>query len=148
MRNKILLAGLLTCIAMLTGCASVPMASIERDAQAKSFATKTDKANIYLYRNESMGAAVKMDVAMDGTHIGQTAAKTYFALEVPPGKHVFLSKAENDSILEISTDAGKNYFIWQEVKMGLMYARNRLHLVDESTGKKGVSECKLIEVAK
>lgn len=147
MHKKLLLAGLLTCSAILTGCASVPMASIERDAQAKSFATKADKANIYLYRNESMGAAIKMDVAMDGKNLGQTAAKTYFALEVSPGKHALLSKAENDSILELSTDAGKNYFVWQEVKMGLMYARSQLQLVDETIGRNGVSECKLIEVA-
>lgn len=145
MYKNLILAGMLSLSAMLSGCASVPMASSERDAQAKSFVAKVDKANIYLYRNESMGAAIKMDVAMDGKNLGQTAAKTYLALEVLPGKHTFLSKAENDDILEISTDPGKNYFVWQEVKMGLMYARNKLRLVDEVTGKAGVAECKMIE---
>jgi hypothetical protein len=35
-------------------------------------------------------------------------------------------------------------YVWQEVKMGVMYARNKLTLVDEATGKAGVNECSLI----
>lgn len=31
--------------------------------------------------------------------------------------------------------------------MGLLYARTKLQLVDETTGRNGVSECKLIEIA-
>lgn len=147
MFKKSIFVVLLSITALLTGCASVPMASIELDTQAKTFATKADKANIYVYRNESIGAAVKMDIAMDGKTIGQTAAKTYIALQVPPGNHTLLSKAENDFMLELSTDPGKNYFVWQEVKMGLLYARTKLQLVDETTGRNGVSECKLIEIA-
>ena len=131
--------------ALMSGCASVPMASVERDAQTKTFSVKPDRANIYVYRNESMGGAVKMDVALNGKPIGQTAAKTYFALEVPPGKHTLVSKAENESVLDVTAEAGKNYFVWQEVKMGLLYARNKLLLVDEITGKAGVAESKLIE---
>lgn len=83
MFKKSIFVVLLSITALLTGCASVPMASIELDTQAKTFATKADKANIYVYRNESIGAAVKMDIAMDGKTIGQTAAKTYIALQVP-----------------------------------------------------------------
>lgn len=132
-------------ILLLTGCTSVPMASVEHDTQAKTFAVKQDKANIYLYRNESMGGAVKMDVLLDGKPVGQTAAKTYMKLEVTPGQHTLTSKAENDDVLNVNTEAGKNYFVWQEVKMGILYARSLLHLTDEQTGKAGVLDCKLIE---
>ena len=58
MFKKLLLVGLLAGSALITGCASVPMASVERDAQTKTFVVAPDKANIYVYRNESMGAAV------------------------------------------------------------------------------------------
>ena len=132
-------------ILLLTGCGSIPMASVEHDTQAKTFAVKPDKANIYLYRNESMGGAVRMDVLLDGKPVGKTAAKTYMKLEIAPGQHTLMSKAENDDVLNVSTEAGKNYFVWQEAKMGILYARSLLHLVDERTGKAGVEECKLIE---
>ena len=132
-------------VVLLSGCASVPMASIERDNQAKTFAVKPGLSNIYVYRNESMGAAVKMDVELDGKLIGQTVAKSYFALEVSPGKHTLISKAENDSALDVNAEAGTNNFVWQEVKMGLIIARNKLQIVDEATGKAGIAESKLIE---
>jgi hypothetical protein len=132
---------------LLAGCASVPTASDEVDRQAKTFAVAPGKSNIYLFRNESMGAAVKMDVALDGRPVGQTAAKTYMLFEVEPGKHTLVSKAENESILEVNAAAGANQFVWQEVKMGLLFARSSLQLVDDAVGKAGVAECKLVSTS-
>ncbi|HJW82013.1 MAG TPA: hypothetical protein VJ396_07195, partial [Acidiferrobacterales bacterium] len=74
-----------------------------------------------------------------------TAAKTFLLLEVSPGKHTLVSKTENDSTLELVTQPSKNYFVWQEVKMGAFAARSLLQLVDEATGKTGVAECTLAE---
>lgn len=139
----------LTCLVLLSiclmGCATVPMADKSLDTTAKTFAAKNDMAGIYIYRNESLGAAVKMDVDLDGNVLGQSAAKTFFYAEVKPGPHKISSKAENTDILEIEAIAGKLYYVWQEVKMGLLFARNKLHLVDETNGQKGVLECNLIE---
>ena len=47
--------------------------------------------------------------------------------------------------LTLDVEQGKQYFIWQEVKMGLLYARNLLQEVDESVGRAGVLECKMIQ---
>lgn len=127
----------------ISGCASVPMGDPKQDAALKAFNVAKDKAGIYVYRNESMGAAVKMDVSIDGKAIGQTAAKTYFYKEVTPGKHTISSTAENTDTLEVDAKPGTLTFIWQEVKMGLLYARNKLHLVSEEEGKKGVQETTL-----
>jgi uncharacterized protein YceK len=145
MRNRLALLVLLVVVSLLTGCASVPMASIEHDTQAKTFAVESDKANIYLFRNEFVGPAVKMDVVLDGKPVGQTVAKSYMKFELKPGQHTLISKAEKDDVLYVNVEAGKNYFVWQEVKFGIPYARSLLHLTDEQTGKAGVLECKLIE---
>lgn len=131
-------------VLLAAGCASVPMASETADAQAKAFTVSADKANLYIYRNESMGAAVKMPVLIDGQTVGDTAAKTYIFRQVTPGKHLVTSKTENDSNLEVHAIAGKNHYVWQEVKMGVMSARSKLHEVDEATGRAGVMESKLI----
>lgn len=145
MFKKLVIVTALVISAFATGCASVPMASPEKDSQAKSFVVKPDKSNIYIYRNESMGGAVKMPLVFDGQAVGDTASKTYLFLEANPGKHTIISKTENDSTLEVNAEPGKNYFVWQEVKMGFMSARSKLQLVDEATGKAGVAECKLAE---
>jgi hypothetical protein len=130
---------------LLTGCASVKMASPNDDAKAKTFATSPNQANLYIYRNEFMGAAIRMAVEIDGKEIGKTGPKSYFAVSVAPGKHTLISRSENDFNLDVVTEAGKNYYVWQEVKMGLLYARTKLQLVDEAQGQAGVKESQLID---
>ncbi len=148
MLRRVFVFGVIVAAVIASGCASVPMASSEMDTAAKSFAVKPGKANIYVFRNESMGAALRMTLVMDGKLVGSTAAKTYVLLEVDPGNHTLISKTENDSTLTVSTAAGRNYFVWQEVKMGAFSARSALQLVDEAKGKAGVAECKLIQAMK
>jgi len=47
--------------------------------------------------------------------------------------------------LEIETDINKNYYVWQEVKMGAFSGGSKLQLVEEAKGKAGVKECTLIK---
>lgn len=129
----------------LVGCASVPLGDAQKDASAKQFSSTPDKAGVYIYRNESFGAAIKMDVLVDNKQLGQTASKTFFYTEIEPGKHTVTSKSENTDTLEFEAAAGKLYYVWQEVKMGVVYARTKLHLVGDSEGQKGVLESKLAE---
>ena len=55
--------------------------------------------------------------------------------------------AENVSTLKLTTEPGKTYYVWQEVKMGAFMARSQLQQVDEATGRKGVLECKRAQSA-
>ncbi len=129
----------------LVGCASVSMGDAKQDAALKTFKAVPDKTALYIYRNETMGAAIKMGVSVDGVSIGQTAAKTYLYKEITPGKHTITSNAENDTAIEVDAQPGTILYIWQEVKMGLMSARSKLQVVDQATGQKGVRGTKLAE---
>jgi hypothetical protein len=129
---------------LFSGCATVPMASKEADATAKKFKEPTEgSAGVYIYRNEVMGAAIRMNLFVDDKLIGPTTAKTYHYVEIAPGNHTFKGSSENDSIIDVEAIANKLYYIWQEVKMGFMYARNKIQLVDEITGQNGVMESEL-----
>lgn len=145
MKNIVKL-GLVAVVAMMAvGCASVPMASKESDAAAKKFVAPADKANLYIYRNESMGAAIKMPLTVDGKHVGETGANTFVLRQVEPGEHQVQSLTENNASLNVTAEAGKNIFVWQEVKMGMWSAGSALHLMSEEEGKKGVLETKQVQ---
>jgi uncharacterized protein YceK len=144
MKNICLPVLILTSL-VFSGCASVPMESNVEDEAAKTFEVVEGRSNIYIYRNENLGGAIKMPVLLDDKIAGDTAPKTFILKTVEPGEHVVVSKTENDASLAFTTEAGKNYFVWQEVKMGLWTARSKLHLVDEATGRDGVNECKLVK---
>jgi hypothetical protein len=133
----------------LIGCATVPvaMASVEADLAAKEFNIPANgKAGVYIYRDKVFriffGSAIKMNLFADEQLIGQTARKTYHYVELTPGKHTFRGKAENSSVLPVELVANKLYYIWQEVKMGILYPRNELQLVTEEKGQNGVNESK------
>jgi hypothetical protein len=123
------------------------MAPPERNAAAKEFRTTPGKSNVYIFRDESFGSAVKMSVVLDGMLFGDTAAKTFLLATVAPGKHELISKSENDARLEFQAEAGKNLYVWQEIKMGVWSARSRLEIVDEAAAKPRVLECALAESA-
>ena len=125
----------------LAGCASVPMAPKEADAAAKQFQPRPGMANIYLYRNETFGAAIAMTVSLDGKIMGRTGPQTYFLWEVAPGRHEIGSHTENTSRLAIDAQAGRNYYVWQEVKMGMWQPGSLLQEMSEADGRKGVLEC-------
>ncbi|MBU3657715.1 MAG: DUF2846 domain-containing protein, partial [Rhodocyclaceae bacterium] len=136
----------LVIVTALMGCASVNTAPPAMQAEAKTFPVQTDKANLYIYRNESFGGAVTMKVSVNDMPIGKTGPKSFFWLKVKPGTYNISSEAENTSLVTVVAEGGKDYFVWQEVKLGLLFARNNLQTVDAATGKAGVLDSQLIYV--
>jgi hypothetical protein len=133
--------------ATLWGCATVDKAPEAANAGAKQFATSSSAAVVYIYRNEMLGAAVPMALAVNGKPVATTAAKTFVRLELPAGTHSITSQGDK-SQLSLTTEVGKIYYVWQEVKMGLIAGGSKLQLVPDDVGRKGVMESALIQGAK
>lgn len=128
----------------LVGCAAPMKAPPEKDSAAKSFAPAKSKSSLYIFRNENYGGAVGMPISINGTDIGETAAKTFFRLDLEPGYYLVTSTSENKSELALTLTEGRNHFVWQEVRMGIWKARTALSQVDEKTGRDGVLESVLL----
>lgn len=144
MLNKLVAVASFVGVMFLSGCAAVNKAPDHLDAQAKQFQANPEYSQVYVYRNETFGAAVSMPVSVNGKEAGTTGPKSFFKFLLPEGKHVIKSQGE-ESVLEISTQKNKTYFVWQEVKMGAFSAGSELQIVDEEKGKAGVLECSLIK---
>ena len=141
MKNCLAIAAL-ALVTLTSGCASVPMASLEADQQARQFQVEPGTSNIYLYRNETFGSAISMPVSLDGKIAGNSGPQTFFLWKVAPGPHEVASHTEHTSSITINAMAGHNHFVWQEVKMGMWQADSALQEVTEEVGRKGVLECK------
>lgn len=133
-------------IVVLTGCASVNKAPASAEAESKQFVAKPDVSQVYVYRNETLGAAISMPVTIDGKFAGNTGPHSFFRFELPAGEHVITSQG-NESRLTLTTEAGQLYYVWQEVKMGAFSAGSKLQNVSTSTGQKSVAECTQIQSA-
>lgn len=149
MFKKLLLLIILIASSTLIGCATVPMASLEDDQARKQFAAPAEgTSGLYIFRDSSLGAALKKSVFVDDALLGETASNTYFYKEVSPGEHKVSTESEfSNNDLMVQTESGKNYFIRQYIKLGMFVGGANLELVSEEEGQKGVLECKLAKPA-
>ena len=132
--------------ALFTGCASVKMESLEKSGQAKKFAAPTtENAGLYFYRSNFVGKALKRDIWVDGNCVGTSANDVFFYTEVLGGKsHVLATESEfSPNELSMFTDVGKNYFIRQNIKMGVLVGGAVLEVTPEDEGKEAVAKLEM-----
>ncbi|WP_165011030.1 DUF2846 domain-containing protein [Neisseria yangbaofengii] len=129
-------------LSILSGCASVSMADATASNKAKEFNKPSEgNAGLYVYRDSFVGKALKKDIWVDGECLGQSADKVFFYREVTGNQpHKLSTESEfSENHLTINTDAGKNYFVRQYIKMGAFVGGANLEQVDEATGKAAIS---------
>lgn len=115
----------------------------EKDRAAKSLKPADGQALVYILRPSTYGALIKMGVRLDGVHIGATKARTYVYTMMTPGKHTLMSTSENHATMDITVEAGKTYYVKQEVEMGMVIAETDMELLDEKQGLKYLGKCKI-----
>jgi len=102
-----------------------------------------NKSMVYIIRPKFLGKLIKIHVYCDSHYIGFTKGKTYLSTIVEPGKHTFLSKAENKKELQLVCEPNKTYFIEQIPRLGFATARNNLIMLDENEGMRKLQKCNL-----
>jgi hypothetical protein len=98
-----------------------------------------------LYRDSSFGGALKKDLKVNGRCIGESAPNVFFHTEVSGGKiHEISTESEfSPNTLALMVEAGKNYFVRQYIKVGLIIGGADLEPVSEEKGKSAVAQLDL-----
>ncbi|MDC9603796.1 DUF2846 domain-containing protein [Xenorhabdus griffiniae] len=141
--KKLLLSVSFLSALLLSGCASVPLATEQETVEAKSFpAPEKGKSGLYIYRDSFVGKALKKDIHVDGKCLGETAGKTFFYTQVAGDRnHKISTESEfSPNDLLIFTESGKNYFVRQYIKMGVFVGGADLSVSTEEEGKKVISK--------
>ena len=132
---------------IFSGCVQkMERAPIAEDKLAKKFKTDPDFANLYICRNESFGWAVHMPVLVNDKLIGRTEAQSHFYIKLEEGRQNIKSLTEQIQSIYVDTTKGKNYFVWQEVKMGTWTANSMLHSMNEEDGKRCVESSHMLKI--
>jgi hypothetical protein len=132
--------------ALFTGCASVKMESNDASLKAKQFLPPTaGNSGLYTYRDSFVGKALKKNIWVDGKCVGESAPDVFFYTEVLSGKeHEIATESEfSPNKLMLMTEPGKNYFVRQYIKMGLLVGGAGLEIIPEEQGKLAVSKLAL-----
>ena len=134
------LAILAAAVLALGGCASVPQATPERDAEAKQFIARFDAATIYVYRDDFAAVAPATDntlLYLEGRLIGATLPKTFFRFDVRAGEHLLHGFGYDQGTLKIDTRLGEPVFVRLLVTNGTSYFAR----VSTETGKRDILRC-------
>lgn len=138
-------------VSILSGCASVNMASKEESDKAKQFSVPSaENSGLYVYRNSFVGKALKKDIWVDGKCLGESASDVFFYTQVEGGKkHKIETESEfSPNALEVFMEAGKNYFVRQFIKLGAFVGGADLEQIPEEQGKADVAKLALAQPGK
>ncbi|MGQ4276447.1 DUF2846 domain-containing protein [Pseudidiomarina sp. E22-M8] len=102
--------------------------------QAKEFSTPAaGTSGLYIYRDSSLGGALKKSLWVDGECLGESAPFVFFYQPVTGDEeHTISTESEfspNDFVLY--TEEGKNYYLRQYVKIGVFVGGANLEEVNE-----------------
>jgi hypothetical protein len=145
MSKKLMMCAAALGVALLSGCASVPMESAEKDQALKAFPTPPEnQAGLYIFRDSALGPVLKKTVKIDNQVVGETATNTYFYRTVSPGPHILATESEfSDNTINLNAEAGKNHYVRQSIKFGVFVGGAKLEEVSEAEGQKGVASTEL-----
>ena len=131
---------------LVIGCAGTSKAPPEEAEAAMSFEVPDDKGVVYLYRlGRAVAAATVSIIKVNSLEAGGTGPGTFFRWELKPGTYTFsASTSETSKTVQLQVEAGKLYFIEQNIRLGINDGRVQLYEVDEETGKKGVKGKKML----
>ena len=98
------------------------------------------KVLIYVLRPGLYGNKIQTKLAADGEWKGVNRGNNYFFFTLEPGLHYFCSQAENRSVLVLTTEPGKTYYLEQDIHTGVMKARNDLGIIGDAEGVKRLAK--------
>ena len=131
---------------LVIGCAGTSKAPSEDTEAAMAFEAPEGKGVVYLYRlGRAVAAANVSIVKVNSLDAGGTGPGTFFRWELKPGTYTFsASTGESSKTVQLQVEAGKLYFIEQNIRLGINEGRVQLEEVDEKTGKKSIQGMKML----
>ena len=143
-RYVIIFVAVILIVAFLLACAgSMPRSSDDLDKKAKNIKVPEDKALVYIIRPSWTGFLFEMDIFVDSKLVGKTYGKQYIYLLLNPGKHIVMSKCENEAEQILNLKAGQKYFLHQQFYRGFLKARTGLDFINKAEGNEMLQKCKL-----
>ena len=112
----------------------------QKDSLAKNLIPLQGKAIVYIIRPNIMGMAISMRLDCDSFLVGWIQSRTYLYTILDPGEHTFKALSENEFHLKVILEPGKIYYMEQQVKMGIMFARTKLRMLQDEDGLKSLSK--------
>jgi len=95
----------------------------------------TGRGRVCVLRTSPMAQAVVFPVHDDGVLVGATRGPSSFCYDAQPGKHVIVTRADEPAYAEIEVEAGRVYWLEQQVDNIFGYVKCRPTWVNDATAR-------------
>ena len=141
--RKLIVIGIVTLLTVTTSFTAEFYTKFKGDSRRGEVTDAT--ALVYVFRPAMVGGAIKTWTFADDQFIGVSKSKGYFFAQVPAGKHLMWSKAENTSGIEVELEGGQSYYFKNTIKMGFNKARVKLIQITEQDSEAFFAKCAYCE---
>lgn len=113
--------------AALAGCASGPKFSAIKDSIPE---LSPDQGRIYVYRPSALGAAIRPNIRLNGTVVGEMVSRGFFFVDRIPGSYLVSAKTETEASVQLTLQANQIQYVKGSIGLGFFVGRPHLELVD------------------
>lgn len=100
---------------------------------------RSEKVKIVFIRPEYHGAALEIEIFVDGkekqNYVGRTYGEQFLELYLEPGKHTIFQKAKTWIPYTINAKTGESYYFYQSVIKGIWTGDSRMSLIPYNVGE-------------
>lgn len=105
----------------------------------------TEPATVFIYRpSKLMGKALEPSVYVDGTELARMDNGRYFALKLPPGKHLIHMTSDKKGYA-LDMGPGQSYFFRIGIEMGMLKGRGKITLDDSERAVEEIKKLKFLD---
>jgi hypothetical protein len=101
-----------------------------------------DSGRIFFYRTTVLGAALRPDINLNGTKVGDAVAQGFFYVDRPPGNYEVVTSTEVDRKVTFVLEKEQTRFVKFSVSMGFFVGHVYGELVDSAVGLEEIKDCK------
>jgi len=102
------------------------------------------QGRVFIYRNTSLGLAVKPAIKIDGQKVGTSTAHGFSYSDQTPGNHEVSLATEWKHKDSVKVTPGQPSFVRTHVTFGALVGHVIPTAVDKSTGESEIQNCKLV----
>jgi hypothetical protein len=106
-----------------------PLAASSQDGAtaAPASAAAGDTGTVVFFREKKMmGMAVSFKVRENGVELCKLGSGTFCTVQVPVGKHQYVTQTEAKDVLNLEVESGDTYYVQASISMGVMAGHGNL----------------------
>jgi hypothetical protein len=124
MNRKLINAGLAALL--LAPCAAISADNAPAAAPAADAAAGNTGTVVFFREKKMMGAAISYKVRENGAELCKLGSGSFCTLQVPVGKHEYVTKTEAKDVLTMEVESGETYYVQASISMGVMAGHSNL----------------------